>query len=221
MDWDPKKVDKRAFLKEYAPVVESALRSYGGNDPALRTRARIMALQALKTYNPSKNVALKTHVYNTLHGLSRFSRGRREPVRIPEQWSQDFDRVARVEAQITSEKGRAATMLELADKLSIPVERIKMIKARIPKVKPEAVVTSEKGELVSRAGDDNPLKAWSEFVYHDLDDVDKKIFEMGTGYGGAKVSTRADIAKKLGISSPAVSQRISKITSKLEEGLQL
>ena len=59
---------------------------------------------------------------------------------------------------------------------------------------------------------------WSDYVYYDLDPIDKKIFEWTTGYAGSKIIPKGEVAKKLRITPAAVSLRINKIVKKLEEG---
>jgi hypothetical protein len=44
-----------------------------------------------------------------------------------------------------------------------------------------------------------------------LDEKNKKIYEWMTGYKGAPMLDRATVAKKLNMTLPALSQRISKI----------
>ena len=215
---DLRAVDKKQYLKDVQPIINSAIKSYGGGDPSLRTRAQVMAIDALRTFNPNKGVDIKTHVHNTLHGLSRHARKRREPIHIPERWTQEFDRVKAEELSFTSEKGREPTLTELADTLGIPEKRIALIKARTPQTMTEGMVTTDKGDLI-HTKDEDPLQQWADYVYHDLDDIDKKIFEWGTGYGGSKKLPKIEIAQKLKMSPPAVSQRISKIVKRLSEGL--
>ena len=68
---DPSVDNYRAVYAEIEPTVNSAMRSYGGDDPTLRTRARIIATKALHSYdpeNPSK-ASLNTHVFHNMQRL--------------------------------------------------------------------------------------------------------------------------------------------------------
>jgi DNA-directed RNA polymerase specialized sigma subunit len=60
---------------------------------------------------------------------------------------------------------------------------------------------------------------WIHFVYHDLSDKDKIIFEHRTGFGGKPVLDTAAIAKKIGVSASTVSQRIKAIVARLNQGM--
>ena len=59
---------------------------------------------------------------------------------------------------------------------------------------------------------------WLGFFYADLDDpIDKKIFEWSTGWGGAPRLTKTEMARRLGRSVPAISQRSDRLAGELEE----
>ena len=60
---------------------------------------------------------------------------------------------------------------------------------------------------------------WVHFVYHDLPEKDKFIFEHRTGFGNKPVLSNNQIAKKLNISASTVSQRIKMISAKIAEGV--
>lgn len=67
----------------------------------------------------------------------------------------------------------------------------------------------------------DPQEMWADFVYADMDSIDQRIYEMCTGYGGVDIIPKKDIAAALKISPAAVSQRISKIVKRLQEGANL
>jgi DNA-binding Lrp family transcriptional regulator len=62
---------------------------------------------------------------------------------------------------------------------------------------------------------------WLDYVYFELDPIDKKIYELSTGYKGSEKLPKKEIARQLNISAPAVSKRINKILKKIEEGQEL
>ena len=74
--------------------------------------------------------------------------------------------------------------------------------------------------MMFQAGND-PHKVWIDYVYSELDPVNKKIMEWKTGYAGSKQISNNDIARNLKISPPAVSQRIGTITKRLQEGYEI
>ena len=67
----------------------------------------------------------------------------------------------------------------------------------------------------------NDPTGWHEFVYNDLNEVDKAIMEYTLGLHGIKQLPTTEIAKKLNISPGAVSQRAQRIQAKLNQREEL
>ncbi len=212
----PGETTTEKLLAELNPTITSALRSYAGDDMRLKTKASIVALNAVKSYDPSKNVKLSTFVFNHLKGLQRISAERANPVHIPEGVLLDKGKLYKKEQELEDKLGRAPTLDELSDSTGLSKRRIE--KLRTGSVfTPEAQLLTEKGDMLF-TGKSDSNNIWVDYVYFDLDPIDKKIFEWSTGYGGAEKLKKKDIAQRLKISAPAVSLRINKIVSKLEEG---
>ena len=67
----------------------------------------------------------------------------------------------------------------------------------------------------------NDPTGWHEFVYNDLNEVDKAIMEYTLGLHGIKKLPATEIAKKLNISPGAISQRSQRIQAKLNQREEL
>jgi Mn-dependent DtxR family transcriptional regulator len=64
------------------------------------------------------------------------------------------------------------------------------------------------------------MEGWNELVYHDLDEINQTIYDyLIGGHGRTPIST-SEIARKLGITPSAVSQRAAVIQSMLDERQQ-
>jgi DNA-directed RNA polymerase specialized sigma subunit len=59
---------------------------------------------------------------------------------------------------------------------------------------------------------------WVQFVYHDLSDKDKLIFEHKTGFGGKPILDNVQLSKKLNLSVSTLSNRLKLINSTLSKG---
>lgn len=216
---NPEAAATENLLKELDPIITGAIRSYAGNDLNLKPKASMIALDALKKYDPTKQIKINTYVYNYLQGLHRISNERASPVHIPEGVLLDRNKLNKKEAELEDKLGRAPTVAELADYTGLSIKRIEAVRKGNTYV-PESQLLTEKGDsLFTNQGDSD--KIWVDYVYHDLDPVDKKIFEWTTGYGGAPRLKKKEIAEKLKLSAPAVSLRINKIVSKLEQGYDI
>ena len=209
---DPNEENYAKLMSRLKPVISSGIKSYGSDD--LGIRARIIVDRSLHSFDPSKGASLNTHVFNNLKGLQRYRANRQTAVHTPEQVRLDKYKLYNLEKDYHDVHGVIPSDQTIADMLSISRKRVE--KARAGGEHPE--VLTEKGDQYGskgRAAED----VWMDYVHHDLDDVNKKIFEWTTGYNNAPMLRKHEIAKKLGISAPAVSSRVNTIKKKLEDGL--
>jgi RNA polymerase primary sigma factor len=211
-----------AVLDKAAPTIDSALYSYAKGDKTLRSRARLLAAGAIRSFDPSRDVKLKTHLMSQLQPLSRAWRERSTPVKVPERVSADLYSLNRTMAAFKDNHGREPSTQELADHAGLSMKRIAHVrKYQMGPIAESALTEEEDGEKavyhpgVSR---EDPRKIWAEYVYHDLDPVNQKILEWKNGLHGQPVLSVNDIAKRLGVTAGAVSQRSAAIAQKLALG---
>lgn len=204
------------LLNHLKPTVDAALFSYAGGDETLRLKANILASQALSTYDPKKS-ALNTHVMNSLHRLSRVRADRQTLIHVPENQRFDSAAITRFKADYRDQHGHEPDMADIQDGLSMSKRRITNIEGHSAEV-PAAKMVSEKGDMPAAMGR-SADEVWADYVYHDLDPIGRKVLEWTTGYNGREILSKTEIARRLGVSAPAVSARISRIMAKLDEGL--
>ena len=229
--WTAKKDPKilNTMLTKLGPTINGAMTSYGGvGNPVMKARAKQFAVEALKTYDASKNTSLKSWVSLNLQGLQRFQH-ESSPLKLPERVRIDNYRLLRAAEEFSNENNRVPTDDELADLTGISKKRINYVrKIAVP------VLNEGQFDLVDGDSDsDNSYipgidtnewqNVWAEYVYSDLDPIDKQIYDMRMGrgrYAGKPLSVN-DIANTLKISSSAVSQRSNRIASLLSKGLEM
>jgi len=205
------------LLKHLRPTIDSALNSYAPDmKDQLRARAELMALSAARTYDAAKGTRLPSHVFNNLKGLNREKARRGTMVHIPENKVLELNRLRGAEASFESEQGREPTAAELADATGLSIKRIEKIRDSGGERSESGLLNEHGDSLFARQED--PQRIWADYVYHDLDDQDKKIFEWSTGYGGAARKGKGEMAKALRMSPAAVSRRIGKIVQMLQRG---
>jgi DNA-directed RNA polymerase specialized sigma subunit len=214
-----------ALMAAVQPVIDTAVFSYGGSNasPNLRSRARLMALQAMPTYAPAKG-SLKTHLLSQLQGLRRYSAKEQNPIRVPEQLLLDRNRLQDVEATLEDKLGRPASDAEIADFTGFSPKRLRRIRSVYSGVN-EGSFVDETGESYTPAssmpGQAAAAEAWADFVYGDLSDTDKLIMDATLGRNGRRVMSTAQLASKLGLSAGAISQRRARIQKLLDERTSL
>lgn len=201
--------------------IGTALHTFaGGMEGHLKLRAQTMTLKAAETYDPKKGMHLKSYVYQQLQPLQREYGKRVNAVKLPERQLLDRRTLDRMELEFEEKHGRQPSTAELADYTSIPVKRIASIRANKPQVVESRTLDPITSDSVNTV-QENMEEVWGDYVYGSLGATDQRIYEMLTGYAGAKTYPKGEIARRLKISPAAVSQRINKISSMLEEGLNL
>jgi len=214
---NPTRKNLHPLMTKLDPVIDKALKTYGGNySDALRTRARLMTIDYLNSYDPTKGMALSSYIHQNLQALNREKAKRTYTVHIPENVILQKNKLYQATQTFESEYGREPNVDELSDITGVPrkaIERARNYKATTT----TASAMTEKGDSLFSKGKDYE-QVWSDYVYYDLDPINKKIFEWTTGYAGSKTIPKGEIAKRLKITPAAISLRINKIVKKLEEG---
>jgi len=207
------------LLATASPVLDKAITSLAGGDRTLRGRAKRLAIDAFRSFDPSKGAKLRTHLMIRLQPLQREYTKRTSSMAIPERVQLDQFRLTRAEQSLADELGRDPSDDELAEFLGLSQKRIAHVRKFTRGLLAEGQMRSDDGEQQMPAATQvTAADIWVEFVHHDLDPLDKKIFEWKTGYNGKNILSNNEIAKRLRITPSAVSQRSAKIAMKLEAG---
>jgi DNA-directed RNA polymerase specialized sigma subunit len=212
------------LLSTLQPVIDTAVSSYAGGNmsPTIKTRAKLMALKAMDSYDPQRG-NVRTHLLSQLQSLRRLSAQEQNIISIPEQVGLDFQRLSETENELRDRFSRDPTDDELADHTNLSARRIRKIRAFHQPI-PESATTAENddesndGGVAStipgaRAGAD----AWMNFVHGDLGPTDKLIMDLTLGRNGRRRTSTQEIARRLNITPGAVSQRAAKIQEMLDK----
>jgi DNA-directed RNA polymerase specialized sigma subunit len=207
------------FLESMRPVMQSAVKTYVGNDdPTAMSHAKMLTLGAARKFDPKNKNQLRTYLLTQMQPLRRFAAKRRFVTHIPESVQYEASGIHAATKDLAEQLGRDPSDMELADKTGLSLKRLKHVRAfAAPRAEGVPLDTESMDPAVQF---NKPMDEWTDFVYHDLEDVDRKVMEWRTGYNGNPVLSTTEIAKRLGLSLGAVSQRVNKITARIEEGLK-
>jgi hypothetical protein len=190
--------DLRALSRSMEPVIHAETQRWGGQIPdyALRANANLYMLKAFETYDPNSGAALSTHVINHLRKLSREVYKNQDIVRMPENMKIESTTIFRAKQELSGQFGREPTNEELADHLGWSLSRISRVeRSQIS----EFVGSRDEGQdIFSEAGSGTGHTARVDFAYSAMSPVQKQVFSALTGYGGAKILTRDELAKSMG-----------------------
>lgn len=207
------------FLSAIDPIVQKGIQMYGGNSPLAASKARLVALNAAKKYDPKRS-RLQSHMLTHMQELQRIQRKQHEVIRAPERVLLENQKLNQGTQELTDELGREPTDAELSDFLGISLPRLSKIRQLQPGVSSGFFETDD--ENTSAPGSRLPGAAessnyWVQVVYGDLSPIDQKIMEMSLGLNGHKKLSNLEIAKKLNRSPGAITQRKIKIQQMLDQ----
>jgi len=205
------------LLQAAKPTIGKALSSFAGGDKSMTARAKRLAIDAFKTFDPKRGAKLNTHLMIRLQPLQREYTSRSSIFKIPERVQLDKFRLEQSELALTDELGREPSDNELAEYTGFSTRRIAHVRKFARRGYAESQIRTPEGEPVQVTSETvDPEDIWFEYVHHDLDPIDKKILEWKTGMYDKKVLSTNEIASRLKITPSAVSQRAAKIALKLE-----
>jgi len=208
----PTKARMAKLLEAIEPILAQAEKSYGVSGPVVHARAKVLAANAVVSYQPGGSASLETHIYNQLRPLSRYARQTQQVLAVPERVSYDLHTLKTAETELSVKLGRQPSDLELADRLNMSPSRIQRLR-QYSQPMPSEVMS------FGQVAENDAQELWSEFVYHELDPIDQAIFD-GKIRSMPPIPAN-ELARKLNISPSAVSQRSLKISQRLAEGEQL
>ena len=206
------------LVQKLQPILDSAITSYAGqSSPTIRSRARKMAIDALKTYDPKRGT-IRTHLLSQLRGLRRTAAAEQSLIQLPEQRALDWQILQEAERALTLELGHEPSTAQLADYTGLPIKRItqlRKIQLPVPFGASEGVAPSGESsldpsqDLAARLPwiEDAQFSAWVDYVYQDLSPRDQVILDYMLGLHGKPKLSTGEIAKRLRITPSAVSQR--------------
>ena len=200
------------LVEAFMPTINAEIMQYSGPKELLRSRARFLVTQAIRSFNPMSTAKLNSWVVTNLKQLSRYGK-RMRPVRASEAMLRNAAELASVERRMEDDLGRKPTDDELTDETGWSPKMLAEIR--------KSAIASVSGGAESDADDEgsaepglirpNGARYAAEAVYMGLDDRDKTIFDAKTGLHGKSVQSGTSLADMLKISPAAVSQRSSAI----------
>lgn len=203
------------LLDKHKRLIESEAAKYAQfvPYPSVLAEAYKIANKAAQTYDEKKGVKFSTYLHHALRKLSKISTRYGSIVRVPEAPQYKIHRLNQVEQELKEELGRNPTVLELSSRTGMSVQEISNL---LQNRKKEVNINNLPFTPVFIESKDD----WLYYVYHDLPEKDRFIFEHKTGFGNRKIMSNEEIAKALNIPVSTVARRIKIISNRIMEGLK-
>ena len=215
---DPTPENLATAVRAFEPTINSEIQRYSGSKPLLRSKAKVLTVKALKTYDPAKGTQLRSWVITQLQPLSRYGQGFR-PVKQSELAIRQAAELNTIRGKLTDTLNREPTITELADESGLSPKRIKLLQERVkPTVSEQAFMSPETGTMqLPGIEDKSSISFAMDAVYESLSDRDRAIFDWKIGAHGKDRVANQEIAKRLGLTPAFISQRSQFIVNKILE----
>lgn len=204
--------DLNRVVTSVEPAIQARLGGMNAADnPKLKAHARLLAAQAVKTYDPTSPASLRSWVTGNLQSLQRQSRAERSPGQVPERAQLDAWHLHQTEKKFIDENGYEPDVKELADFAHMDPKRISKVRRLTRSVGSQATT------MIDPAAAQDYLSESMDYVYDESDKTDRQIIEMLTGYGGRPVFNKQQIAAALRLDPAQVTRRSQKISNRIQE----
>ena len=204
----------KQLLADHKKMIEYEASKYSTMVPhtVVLAEAYKLAHKAAESFDPKQGNQFSTHLTNQLKKLSRISTQYGMTVRLPENKQFKLNQLNKTKADLEEELGRPASVQEISNRSHVSVREINHImQHRAGEVNLSNLVHMP--VFVNNSNNDE----WLHFVYHDLSDIDKVIFEHKTGFGGARQLNNEEIGKLLKLSPSTIASRANHIAEKINE----
>lgn len=193
------------------PLIHREVNKWRGTVPrvALESKARLLTVKALDSYNPNKGAAIGTHVASRLRKLSRFVYPYQNIARLPENKQLLYNTYNVAFNQLYDDKGREPTVPELSDNLRWTQRKVRDFQ----KVFGRRELVESEGAYIDDDGKDSALV---DFYYHGLNPEDQKLFEDITGYGHGIALSNSQLMRKYRLTQGQLSYRKRKFIDQIK-----
>lgn len=195
--------DLQTLLDALQPIINQQVTRWGGTlaRPLLEIKAKVLTVEAIKSYNPKAGTALATHVINRLQKLSRTVYTHTQAARLPEHKTMGMATFTVAQKQLQDNLGRTPTNMELSDHLGWSKTRTQ-----------EFQRAYNRKELLS-SGEFNPASfpitdvydPIIDYVYFDMEPQKQQLFEHLTGYGGKEILNNTQLMSRFGLTQGQLS----------------
>lgn len=210
--------DLRPLMSNFRGLIRNhANRWVAGVDlppAAIHAEFNKSALDAFRTYDPTKGTKLSTWVSNRLRSAQRWITSNQNVGRIQEKRLYKIGLFNNAVSSLDNELGREPTTQELSDHLGWSEPEIGRMQMELRKATPMGHGADGFDPTVVMPDRDTEIL---NLIRFELDPEEMLAYEYLVGYGGKPVLRPGEIATKLGWSPSKVSHVKNRIAAKIEK----
>jgi len=179
----PTKELGQKLLDEHKDVINAHRLKWSGvlPDVVIKKHAETYALDAFKSYDPSRGASITTHLFNHLSKLSRLNYENQNVVKIPEHQILQISHYKDVVAHLTDKLDRQPSIEEISDHMFIPVSHVKRLEQNLSHK--DFTYDSDKEDIQQRNIEASPESLYIQDTFGKLKPIEQKQFKDLTGYG--------------------------------------
>ncbi len=208
-------------VRDLDPLIKQTLNNIGApNDPYLYSQARVLAANALHSYDPGHGAEVRTWVSRQLMPLRRMRRESQSSIKIPDSVQLDSYKLHSAQREFEDEHDREPDLHELSERAGISVPRIKKVRKQFLQMPADGAFTGGgDDEGVNQPDHSEPdyTTEAADYVYHEADYADRKILEHLLGYANSEPLDGVRLAAMLKIHPSQVSRRAAKLRLRINE----
>jgi DNA-directed RNA polymerase sigma subunit (sigma70/sigma32) len=223
-DWKVgSKVAQNKLIKSLDPLLQSQINRYQHPSiprSALEAESRKLALEAFKTYDPTK-AQLGTHVTNHQKHLQRYVLNYVNIGKIPENRALAVGKFQKIKQNLMEDLGREPNTVELADSLTWAPREVERMESELRKDLAINTGGEDEAFFENILYSTDTTKELIMFIYHDSSPEDKLIIEYTLGMGGKPRLEVKDIALRTGKPEVYIRRRRQKFAEQVNNAKRM
>ena len=213
---NPTPENMNSVVTSLGKIINSEVGKYRGTLPThmLQSYSKKYVIDAVKSYDPTKNTQLSTHVVTNLQRLHRLNYKNVQGLHINEEHQRFINKYLEARNVLMEELNKDPSVEQIAEYTGTTPEFIKKVVKSMKYEVPSKSITYS--PTAFNIGQDNYV---ADYLYFDLPDTHKKIFEYKTGYNGSPILQNIEISKRLKLSPVRVTQIAESIANKFKKAV--